>query len=125
MAQEKIKINGEEIYQPDSGISYDFETTYTSDSTRTQSGEGNFTPMFTVEQLGYMATHIPQKEATKILQKVARGQYFTLHYFSMFYGEWRDDTFYVGKNSMKIGSLKDGDEYLDELSFNMTGRNPI
>ncbi len=28
MAQEKIKINGNEIWQPDSGISHNFETTY-------------------------------------------------------------------------------------------------
>lgn len=125
MAQDRIRINGTDIYQPDSGLAYDFETTYTEDSTRVQTGVLHATSMFTVEQLNYTATHIPQSEATKILQMVATGQNFTLHYFSMFYGRWRDDTFYVGKGQMTIGTLEDGNEYLDSLSFNMTGVNPI
>lgn len=125
MAQNKILINGTEIYQPDKGLSYDFETTYSTDSTRVQSGTGHFTPLFTVEQLNYTATHIPQKEATKILQMIDKGKNFTLHYFSMHYGKWRDGTFYVGKGGMTIGSLEEGEEYLESLSFNMTGVNPI
>lgn len=125
MAQEKIRINNTDIYQPDSGLAYDFETTYTEDSARVQTGTGHFTPMFTVERLGFGYTHIPQKDATKILRLVAKGGNVTLHYFSLFYGEWRNDTFYVGQGSLSIGSLEDGDEYLDSLSFNMVGVNPI
>ena len=123
--QDTIKINGVEIYQPDQNLSYDFETTYTNDSGRVQTGDGYFTPMFTVEQLEYKATDIPQAEATKILQMVARGNNFTLHYFSLFYGGWRDGTFFVGKGDMSIGSLEEGNEVLESLSFNMTGVNPI
>lgn len=125
MAQDRIRINNTDIWQPDEELAYDFETTYTSDSTRAQTGVGYFTPIFTVEQLGYTATNIPQKEATKILQMIDRGNYFTLHYFSMHYGMWRDDTFYVGKGSMSIKTLKSGVERLKTLSFNMTGVNPI
>lgn len=125
MAQDKIRINGAEIYQPDKGLVYNFETTYTEDSARVQTGQGHFTPLFTVEQLGYTATHIPQEEATKILQMVDSGQQFTLHYFSMHYGGWRDAAFYVGQGNMEIGSLEAGNEYLSSLSFNMTGVNPI
>lgn len=125
MAQDKIKINNTEIYQPDSGLAYDFETTYTEDSTRVQTGVGHFTAMFTVERLGFGYTHIPQKDATKILRLVARGKPVTLHYFSLFYGSWRNDTFYVGQGSLSIGSLEENDEYLDSLSFNMVGVNPI
>ena len=123
--QDKIKINGKEIYQPDQGLAYKFETTYTTDSTRVQTGEGHFSAMFTVEQLGYTATYIPQAEATKILQMVAKGQNFTLHYFSLYYGRWQDATFYVGQGDMSIGSLEENGEYLDTLSFNMTGVKPI
>ena len=123
--QDQIRINGKDIWQPDSGLAYDFETTYTEDSARVQTGKGHFTPMFTVERLGFTATDIKQPEATKILQMIDKGQHFTLHYFSMHYGTWRDDTFYVGQGNMSIGSLEENNEKLDSLSFNMTGVNPI
>lgn len=123
--QDRIRINNTDIYQPDSGLAYNFATTYTEDSGRVQTGTAYITPMFTVEQLGFTATGIPQPEATKILRMVDKGQRFTLHYFSMHYGGWRDDIFYVGKGDMSIGSLEDGNETLDSLSFNMTGVNPI
>lgn len=125
MAQERIDINSKGIYQPDQGLSYSFESTYTTDSTRTQDGKGHFTPMFTVEQLGYTATGIPAAEAAKILQEIITGKNFTLHYYSLYYGQWRDGTFYVGKGDCEIGSLEEGGEYLSSLSFNMTGVNPL
>lgn len=125
MAQDSIKINGQDIWQPDENLAYNFETTYTEDSGRVQTGDGYFVPLFTVEQLNYTATDIPQSEVTKILQMVAGGHEFTLHYFSAFYGGWRDGRFYVGKGDMSIGTLKDGEEEFDSLSFNMTGIDPI
>lgn len=123
--QDSIKINGVEIYQPDSGLKYAFESTYTKDSTRTQDGKGHFTPLFTVEQLGYSANGIPVADAATIIQMVAKGQNFTLHYFSTYYGVWRDGTFYVGKGDCQIGTLEENGEFLSSLSFNMTGVNPI
>lgn len=123
--QDKLKMNGMEIFQPDSGLQYDFETTFSSDSTRVQSGVMHATPLFTVEQLGYTATHVPVEEVKKILQYIAKGETFTLHYFSTYYGTWRDDAFRVGKGQFTIGSLEENDEYIDTLSFNMTGDNPI
>lgn len=125
MAQDSIKINGQEIYQPDENLAYSFETTYTEDSGRVQTGKGHFVPLFTVEQLNYTATNIPQSEATKILQMIDGGGDFTLHYFSMHYGRWRDGKFYVGKGDMSIGTLEKGEEKLESLSFNMTGVDPI
>ena len=123
--QDKIRINNSDIWQPDNNLAYSFETTYSEDATRVITGKGYFTPLFTVEQLNYTATHIPQPEATKILQMIDKGKYFTLHYFSAHYGKWRDGTFYVGKGDMSIGSLEEGNEYFDSLSFNMTGVDPI
>ena len=126
MMQDLIRINGVDIFQPDEGLGYNFETTYTEDSTRLQSGSANFVPMFTVEQLNYTATDIPMEEATKILQMIAKGNDFTLHYYSVYYGGWRDGKFRVGKSSsISIGSLEDGNEKLSSLSFNMTGDNPL
>lgn len=123
--QEKIKINGIEIWQPDENLQNSFETTYTEDSTRLQTGEANFVPMFTVEQFSYTATNIPVAEASLILQQVIKGEPFTLHYYSVYYGRWRDDTFRVGQGQFSIGTLKENEECLESLSFNMTGDNPI
>ena len=123
--QDTIKINGIEIFQPDEGLQSSFETTYSSDSTRTQNGVMHATPLFTVEQFGYSATDIPIEDAKVILQQIIKGNPFTLHYYSPFYGTWRDDTFRVGKGQFSIGSLEEDGEKLESLSFNMTGDNPI
>ena len=123
--QNKIMINGIEIFQPDKDLGSNFETTFTQDSGRVQSGVMHATPMFTVEQFSYVATDIPVDEASKILQMIVHGRPFTLHYFSPYYGIWRDDKFRVGKGSLTIGKLKENEEKLTSLSFNMTGDNPI
>ena len=124
--QDLIRINGVDIFPPDEGLSYAIESTYTEDSTRLQTGDLNAVPMFTVEQLSYTATDIPMEEATKILQMVGKGKAFTLHYFSVYYGGWRDGTFRVGKsNNISIGSLEENNEKLSSLSFNMTGDKPL
>ena len=105
MAQDYIKINNVVIRQPDENMGYNFETTYTEDSTRVQSGVGHFTAMFTVESFSYEATDVTIAEMSQILQLIAKGRNFTLHYFSPYYGTWRNDTFYVGKGSLSIGRL--------------------
>lgn len=123
--QDRIKLNGIDIRQPDTGLGYSFETTYTKDSARVQSGEGHFTALFTVESFAYAASNLSADEMATILQIVAKGGNFTLHYFSPYHGEWRDGTFYVGKGSLKIGRLNEDGETFDSLSFNMIGVNPL
>ena len=123
--QELIKMNGKVILQPDEGLGYDFETTYTDDSTRVQSGVLHATPMFTVEAFSYQATWVPAARMREILQIVAKGAPFMLHYFSPYYGCWRDDLFYVAKGSLSIGRLEYREEVFENLSFNMVGVDPI
>lgn len=125
MAQDCIKMNGAVIAQPDEGLGYDFETTYTEDSTRVQTGTLHASAMFTVESLSYKATYLTAAEATQILRIVDAGRPFTLHYYSLHYGAWRDGRFYVGKGSLSIGRLNAQEETVDELSFNMIGVEPI
>ena len=125
MAQDKIKINDVEIYQPDEGLQWNFETTFSAGSTRTQSGKGRFSPLFTVEQLTYTATDIPVAEASKILKMFAKGRHFSLHYFSVYTGKWQTGSFYVGQGDITIKTIKDNDETLQTLSFKMTGDDPI
>lgn len=123
--QDKYKINDIEIFQPDSDLQASFETTYTSDSTRVQSGVMHATPMFTVEQFSYTATDVPVSEVKTILQQIIKGNPFKLHYFSPYYGRWRDGTFRVGKGQFQIGTLKADEEKISSLSFNMTGDDPL
>lgn len=123
--QDKYKINDIEIFQPDSDLQASFETTYTSDSTRVQSGVLHATPMYTVEQFSYTATDVPVKEVKTILQQVIKGKSFKLHYFSPYYGVWRDGNFRVGKEQLQIGTLKEDGEKISSLSFNMTGDEPL
>lgn len=125
MAQEYITINGVLIRQPDEGLGYSFETTYSEDSTRDQSGGGHFTPLFTVESFSYEATYLTKAEVHEMLQLVAKGGNFDLHYYSPYYAQWRTDSFYVGKGSLRIGRLNEESELFDNLSFNMVGVNPI
>ena len=123
--KEYIKLNDIKIYQPDEGLEYNFTTTYTENSKRTQRGAGHFTPLFTVEQFGYKATDVPSEEASKILKIIAKGKPFTLHCFSAYYNAWRDAKFYVGKGNLSIKRVSPKDGKIGELSFNMTGVNPI
>ena len=92
MAQEYIKIRKSAsdewlvLPQPDSGaLSYDFETTYTEDSGRTQTGAAVVSPLFTVEALGYSRASISKTMLSQILKIIAKGQQFQLHYFSAYY----------------------------------------
>lgn len=125
MAQDRLKINGVEVKQPDTGLGYEFETTYSEDSGRVQNGVLFITPLFTVEAFSYSATDLTEAEMSQILQIVATGSKFTLHYRSPYYGGWRDGEFYVGKGSLSIGSWKENEERYDSLSFNMIGANPL
>ena len=123
--QDKIRINDIEIFQPDEGLKSSFETTYSEDSTRLQTGEANFVPLFTVEQFSYSASDIPVAEASVILQQIIKGEAFKLHYFSPYYGKWRDGMFRVVQGQFTIGTVEEGGEKLTSLSFNMTGEKPI
>ncbi len=123
--QDYIKLNGTVIRQPDEGLGYDFETTYTEDSTRAMNGTLYASAMFTVESFSYEATWLTQEEMRQILSVVAKGRPFTLHYLSPYYGAWRDGRFYVGKGSLSVGRWNEAEERYEKLSFNMIGVDPI
>lgn len=124
MEQEKVKINGIAFRQPDEGMQYEFETTYSEDSTRVIEGKLHDTPLFTVEKFTYSITGLKAKEVSQLLQNIV-AKHFKLHYYSPYYGTWRDDEFYVGKGSLKIRRVNLNSEYYDSISFNMIGVNPI
>ena len=125
MAQNKIMINGwSGTPQPDSGLEFAFETTYSSDSTRVVTGPLNFSPLFTVERYSYTRSGIRSADLAALLQNIV-GRTFQLTRFSPYYGAWRTDTFYVGQGSLQIGELDDTTGVFDSVSFNMIGVSPI
>lgn len=132
MEQQKIKFakigsnNWVEIAQPDEELSFDWETTYSEDSGRAQTGENYVKPLFTVEAYGYTNTQgLTVKEVSTILKFIAKGKKFKMWHFSPYYGEWRSDEFYVGQGNITIKTLKKGEERLQGLSFQLTGVKPI
>ncbi len=122
---EQYKMNGVVIKQPLSQMQLSFETTYSEDTGRPITGGLVATPLYTVEAYSYEASGLTISEMAKILQIVAKGHPFTLHYFSPYYGLWRDDDFYVGKGTLVIGHLDEDSALYDRLSFNVIGVNPI
>lgn len=132
MAQQKIKFakigssDWVTIAQPDEGLTFDWETTYSDDSGRAQTGENYVKPRFTVEAYGYTNTQgLTVKEVSEILKFIVKGKKFKMWHFSPYYGEWRSDEFYVGQGSIDLKSLKIDSEKYDELSFQITGVKPI
>ena len=128
MAQEKIQFstNGTTwttIAQPDS-LGYSFETTYSSDSGRSQDGPAYTSALFTVEafQLGY--TFLSLSEANTIMRYILKGSPFYVRYPSVYYGGWRSGQFYVGKGDVKWGRINTDDELVEDFEFNIVGVNP-
>lgn len=123
MSQQKYLFNNLDIVQPDSGLGYDFETTYSEDTTRIKSGKLHETPLFTVEALSFKASSVPLAKVSQLLTQIV-GRRFTFTYLSSYYGGWRTDTFYVGKGSLEIGQAQEGNEFAS-ISFNIVGVNPL
>lgn len=125
MAQQKYLINGVEIWQPDQDLAWDYEKTYTQDSTRTEDGVGHFTKMFTIQSFAYQASHVPVAEWTKISQMIITEELFDLYTWSPHFGKWMTHRCYVGKGSLNIGTLEEGNESYSSISFNMVDNVPL
>ena len=124
MAQEKIKINGELIYQPDEELLWSYETTYTPDSTRTLCGEGHFTEMFTTESFAYAASHMPTDEWAKLSRMIV-GKKYDLYAYNPHFGKWMTMRCYTGEGSLKVKTLTEGGERFASVSFSMIDVMPL
>ena len=78
MAQEYYTINNTKIKQPLELMPFQFATTYTEDTTRTQDGKLHSTPLFTVESYSYSAKGLTAKEMAQFLQLVGKGRKMSL-----------------------------------------------
>lgn len=125
--QERITIDNTAIKQPDT-FDWSFETTSTQDSVRSMSGTAYITPMFTVESFSVEFSNLTPAECSQILSLIVQRPsktYFSLHYFSPFYGAWRTASFYVGRGSLKVKTLKEGRERIQSISCNFVGKDKL
>ena len=127
MAQERITIDGWGAVQPET-FDWNFETTSTQDSGRAMSGTMYDTPMFTVESFAVKYNELTISQASALLQALVKRPskpYFSLHYFSPYYGTWRTAQFSVSTGSLRIKTLKNNREKIKEITCNFVGREPI
>lgn len=127
MAQERFKLDNVAVIQPDD-VSWNFETTSTSDSTRAMSGTVYNTPLFTVESLNVTWGQMTRTQLSQILQAIVQRPskpYVTVHYYSPFYNAWRNAQFYVAQGSLKIKTLAQNRERIESVTCNLIGREKI
>lgn len=121
--QDKIKINSVEIKQPDTYKAV-FATTSTDDSIRDMALIMHNTPIGTVEGYDLTWSNLTASEMKTIMGQVLNKASFTVHYFDLITGSWRDGDFYASNFNAPALTLEDGAEVWDELSFNIIGVNP-
>lgn len=123
--QDYLKFNGVTVKVPDEdGYSANLATTSTEDSNRDMSLVMHNTPIGTVESYSLKWSELTPSEASAILQQVLNKPSFTVHYFDILTGSWRNGEFYASNFNAPARILVDGEEYWDELSFNIIGVNP-
>ncbi len=125
--QNRIAIDGWSKIQP-TKFEWNFSTTSTEDSGRVMSGQAMLTPLFTVEQFSVEYSNLKPTDVAALLQKIVQRPskvYFSLYYFSPYFGVWRTADFYVGNGSLKIRTLKESEENMQSVSFNIIGREPL
>lgn len=117
--------DGTEIAQPERGMGYSYETTYTEDSGRVQSGAAIVAPMFTVKSYSYTRTHPTVAQVAQILSFINGGGKYEMYAFNPKTGAWGWDVYYTGKGDMSIGYLTSDGGHYDSFAFNAVGVNPI
>lgn len=127
MPQERISVDGFSAVQPKK-FDYNFSTTSTEDSGRPMSGVALITPLFTTEAFAVEYGELTPAQASTLLHAIVQRPgkpFFSLHYFSPYYGTWRTADFYVGDGSLKIKNLKIGSEKMKSITCNFVGRFPV
>lgn len=124
--QYKLKFNN---YTPpnvdNDGYQLSFATTSTANSNRTMRGIMYNTPLFTVEAYNLKWTNIKAADASRILNEILNKSGFNFTHFNLFKNQWETTKFYVANITSPIINLREGLEKVQQLSFQVTGVNPI
>lgn len=126
MAQQQLKFGTYEAPPTDQdGYQPQLATTSTANSTRTMKGKMKNTVLFTVEAYQLKWSYIKANEAAQILAQVVNKNEFDFWHFNIYKARWETGRFYAANFNAPVLNLTDGEETLDELSFQVTGTNPI
>lgn len=126
MAQKHLKFGTYGAPDPDEdGYQVQFATTSTSSSGRTQRGNMVNTTMFTVEAYNLKWTDLPATVVKSILEQVMGKNSFSFYHYNVYKAVWETGSFYVANINSPFYRLNDGEERVSELSFQVTGINPI
>lgn len=126
MKQQQLKFGTYEAPPTDQdGYQPQLETTSTANSTRTMKGKMKNTVLFTVEAYQLKWSYIKASEAARILAQVVNKNEFDFWHFNIYKARWETGRFYAANFNAPVLNLTDGEETLDELSFQVTGINPI
>lgn len=107
------------------GYKPSFAVTSTSSSGRVQRGTMINNTMFTVEAFDLKWNHITTQDLSNILKEVMGKNSFYFTYFSPYHNKWRKDKFYMANATLDIKRLNPNKEKVSELSFQVTGVNPV
>ena len=126
MAQQRLKFND---YTPpnvtDDGYTINFATTSTQNSGRTMRGVMNNVPLFTVESYNLRWANLPTADVSAILTQVMGKSGFNFYHYNIYKARWETGVFYAANFNSPALSLKEGNEKVKELTFQVTGVNPV
>lgn len=126
MAQQRIKFND---YTPpnvsDDGYTVNIATTSSQNSGRTMRGVMNNVPLFTVESYNLRWVNISATDVSAILSQVVGKSGFNFYHYNIYRARWETGVFYAANFNSPVLSLKEGNEKVKELTFQVTGENPL
>lgn len=126
MAQQHLMLGTYQPPDPDEdGYQLALATTSTSSSGRTQKGKMKNSAIFTVEAYDLKWTNISANVARRILRQVVGNNSFDFYHFNAYTAEWETSKFYAANFNAPIYRLNEGEETVDELSFQVTSINPL
>lgn len=126
MAQQRLKFND---YTPpnvaNDGYTINFAVTSTQNSARTMRGVMNNVPLFTTESYNLRWTNLPAADVSAILAQVLGKSSFNFYHYNIYKARWETGAFYAANFNSPALSLKEGNEKVKELTFQVTGVNPV
>lgn len=126
MAQNHLRFGTYEAPDPDEdGYQLEFATTSTESSGRTQRGNMINAPMFTVEAYNLKWTDLSAVIVKNILAQIMGKSSFNFYHYNVYKAQWEWGEFYVSNISSPFYRLNENKEKVNELSFQVTGINPV
>lgn len=126
MSQQRLKFNDYTLPNPsDDGYQVQFATTSTTNSKRTMRGVMKNVPLFSVEAYTLKWKNISGAAVSRILSEVMGKSGFNFYHYNVYTARWETSLFYAANFNSPVISLKEGKEIVKELSFQVTGVNPL